>query len=85
MQALIVHIGNGHKIGHCFYDFMQVKCSANAVLIENMSITFISSKCETAMTSHGHVTRASLKQTNREYIEGHFYPPASQKVRRIHP
>ena len=24
------------------------------------------------MTSRGHVTKASLKQTNEEYIEGHF-------------
>ena len=27
---------------------------------------------ETAMTSHGHVTRASLKQANKEDIERHF-------------
>ena len=27
---------------------------------------------ETAMTSQGHVTTASLKQANKEYIEGHF-------------
>ena len=24
------------------------------------------------MTSHGHVTTASLKQANKEYTEGHF-------------
>ena len=27
---------------------------------------------ETAMTSQGHVTTASLKQANKEYIEGQF-------------
>ena len=25
------------------------------------------------MTSQGHVTTASLKQANKEYIEGHFF------------
>ena len=35
------------------------------------------------MTSQGHVTTASMKQANEEYIEGHFYPSASQKVLRI--
>ena len=35
-------------------------------------MTFISNKWETAMTSQGHVTTASLKQANKEYIEGHF-------------
>ena len=67
-----VHISNRHKIGHCFYDVLIVKCSAYAVLIENIRITFISNKWETAMASHGHETTASLKQANKEYIAGHF-------------
>ena len=37
-----------------------------------MNITFISDKWETAMTSLGNVTTASLKQANEEYTEGHF-------------
>ena len=60
----IVHIGNRHEIGHCFHRIPQAKCSAYAILIENMSMTFIPNKLETAMTSHGHVTTASLKQAN---------------------
>ena len=51
-----------------------------------MGITFLSNKWETAMTYQGHVTTASLKQVSKEYKKGHFfYPPASQKVLRIHP
>ena len=50
--------------------------------------TFISNKWETDMTSQSHVTSvttASLKQVNKENIEGIFYPPASQQVLCIHP
>ena len=32
----------------------------------------MSDNWETAMTSQGHVTPASLKQANKEYVEGHF-------------
>ena len=35
-------------------------------------ITFISNQLETAMTSQGHVTTASSKQTNTKNIKGHF-------------
>ena len=49
-----------------FYDVLQVNCCACAVLIENMSITFISYKWETAMASQGHVTTALLKQADEE-------------------
>ena len=44
-----------------------------AVLIENMSITFISNKWETAMTSQGHVTTASLKQAHKEDNRSVFF------------
>ena len=60
----IVHIGNRHKIGHGFMMWStnwKYEC-----------ITFISNNWETAMTWQGHVTTASLKQANREYIKGHF-------------
>ena len=80
VPASIVHIGNRHQIGHYFYDVLQVKCSAYAALIENISMTFISYVCETAMRSHGHVTTALLKQANEEYYRGAF-----QKVMRIRP
>ena len=73
VPASIVHIGNRHQIGHYFYDVLQVKCSAYAALIENMSMTFISNKWETAMTSHGHVTTALLTQANKEYYRGAFF------------
>ena len=69
-----MHINNRHKIGHYFYDVLQIKCCAHAVLIENMSVTFISNKRETAMTSYCHVTTASLKQANKEYDDrGAFF------------
>ena len=77
-MASVVHIGNRHQIGHYFYDVLQVKCSAYAALIENISMTFISYVCETAMRSHGHVTTALLKHANKEYYRGAF-----QKVMRI--
>ena len=68
----IVHINNRQKIGHCFYDVLQVKCCAYAVLIENISLEFISNKWDTAMTSHDNVTTALLKQAYKRYIDGHF-------------
>ena len=37
----------------------------NAVLFEYVGITFILNKWETAVTSHGHVITASLKQANK--------------------
>ena len=64
MPVSVVHIGNRHD------DVLQVKCCAFAVLIKNMSITFISNKWETAMTPHGPVTRASLKQAKYKGIYG---------------
>ena len=52
-----------------------------------MSITLISNKWGTAVTSQGHVTTAALKQACKEYIEGSFLStsPTSQKVLRIQP
>ena len=67
-----MHIGNRTKNWPLFYDVLQFNCCAYAVRIKNMSIAFISNKWETAMTSQDHVTPASLKQANKEYIEGHF-------------
>ena len=49
-----------------FYDVLHAKCSASAVPIEVMSYAYISDKWETAMTSQGHVTTASLKQSHKE-------------------
>ena len=69
VSASIVHIGSRHKIDHYFYDVLQVKCSGYVVLFKNMSMTFISNKWETAMTSYGHVTTASLKQANKYNID----------------
>ena len=63
---------NRHKIAHLFCDILQVNCCAYAVLNENMGITFLSSDWETAMTSQGHVTTASLEQAKKGYIEGQF-------------
>ena len=71
IPASVVHIGNRNN-WPLIYDVLQVNVCAYAVLIEDMNITFISHKWETAMTSHGHVTTASLKQANKEYTEGHF-------------
>ena len=68
-----------------FYDVLHAKCSSLAVPIEDMSLTFISNKLETTMTSQCHVTTASLKQALKEDKRGIFYPPVSQKVLRIHP
>ena len=67
-----MHINNRQKIGHCFYDVLQGKCCAYAVLIQNISLEFISNNWDTAMTSHGNVTTALLKQANKRYIDGHF-------------
>ena len=53
-NAAVVHLGNKHKIGHC--STMQAYAYAYAVLMENISITFISYKSETAMTPQDHVT-----------------------------
>ena len=68
ITASIVRIGNRPKIGDCF----MMSCCTYAVLTENMSITFISTKSETAMTTQGHMTTVSLKQANKDYIEGRF-------------
>ena len=66
IPASIAHIGNRHKIGHCF----MMSCKSTVVLIENMSTAFtsafVSNKWETTMTSPGHVTTASLKQANNK-------------------
>ena len=61
------------------------KLSAHTVPIEDMGQTFIAHERETAMTSQGHVTTASLKQANKEDNGEIVYPPASQKVLRINP
>ena len=45
---------------------------AYAVLNNNINLPFISINWETAMTSQGHVTAASLKQADNEYMEGRF-------------
>ena len=47
-------------------------CSSYAVVIEDMSLTFISNKCETAMTSQGHVTTALVKPAHEEDIREVF-------------
>ena len=46
---------------------------AYAVLNENISLSFISINRETAMTSQCHVTAASLKQADNEYMERRFF------------
>ena len=70
-------------VSWCHSSQLLYVCSS--LLIENtgMSISFISYKWETAMTSQVHVTTASLKQANKTYIERNFYRSASQKVPRI--
>ena len=69
-----MRIGNRPNIGYCFMMSCKSTVVPNtyAVLTENMSITFISTKWETAMTTQGHGTTTSLKQANEYYIEGHF-------------
>ena len=62
------------------------ECSSHAVLIEDMSLPFISNKWETAMTSQGHMTTASLKQANKEdNREVFFIRLHLKKVLRIDP
>ena len=78
------HMGCAHRQQRSnlslFYDVLQVNCCAYAVLIENMSKTFISNQWETAMTSQCHVTSASPKQANKEYTEGQFLSACISKT-----
>ena len=61
IRASVVYIGHRYKIGHSF----MIPCKSIVVPMQYslkiMSMTFISHKLETAMTSQGHVTTASLK------------------------
>ena len=57
-------------------------CSTNC---KHGCITYIFNTWETAMTSQGHVTSASLKQANNKNIEGHFLSACISKKNSAHP
>ena len=85
IPASIVHIGKRHKISRCFMISRRSNVVHVQYLLKTMSITFMSNKWETAMTSQGHVTTASLNKQIRIIKRGILYPRASQKVLHIHP
>ena len=65
IPALVVHIGNRHKIDHSF----MISCKSTVVPMYNI----YNQQLGKAMTPQSHMATALTKQTNNERMEGFLF------------